>query len=468
MSPMSSNRRQVAVIGAGIVGAMIAAQLQKVGDDVIIIEPEMPGGRHAASFGNGGWISASLVNPLATPELLRKLPKLLLSKDSPFSIDAITALRIAPWLIRFAIAAFQAPRISASLASLLNDCESHHLSVVRDIGAEALFDRDGQIQVWRKRSDYDGDEATWRRWREAGVEWTEIETEQLRQRLPHLSPEYTFGIHVPGTYCRSPSDYVAALVRHVTARGGRLLKANATGFELRGNRLVGVRTQTGTVSCDAAVIAAGVRSAQLTRGLGQKIPLIGERGYHAVIRGGLDPAPQERVLFMDIPAATTPSPVGLRVTGCVELKALDAPADWTKAKHLRDTVVRAYGGEPSRLGEDDYSYWLGARPSTPDSLPVIGQASASSDIMFAFGHGHVGLCTSAKTGRIVADLLHGAVPEIDVSPFSPARFAAKPLRKAPTRSRPAESAQTAQPEATGSSVGSPASSAPMPSRSLRS
>jgi D-amino-acid dehydrogenase len=113
---------------------------------------------------------------------------------------------------------------------------------------------------------------------------------------------------------------------------------------------------------------------------------------------------------------------GLRVAGQVEIASFDAAPNWRRAEILREHALRLFPALPRDLSGDRFHYWLGRRPSTPDGLPCIGPASGSRDIVHAFGHGHVGLVSSARTGRVVAQLLAGRAPEIPLQPFDPGRF----------------------------------------------
>jgi len=113
---------------------------------------------------------------------------------------------------------------------------------------------------------------------------------------------------------------------------------------------------------------------------------------------------------------------GLRIAGQVELAGLAAAPDWRRSEILRDYALRTFPGLPRDLPADRVKVWMGHRPSTPDGLPVIGPASGCADVVYAFGHGHVGLTTGPITGRLVADLLGGHPPVIDPAPYSARRF----------------------------------------------
>ena len=200
------------------------------------------------------------------------------------------------------------------------------------------------------------------------------------------------------------------------------MQAGATGFRFKAGRLAAVTTEAGEVACDAAVVAAGARSRILAEAAGDRhVSLETERGYHAVIDApGADL--RHPVMPSDGKMVVTAMAGGLRIAGQVELAGLAAAPDWRRSEILRDYALRTFPGLPRDLPADRVKVWMGHRPSTPDGLPVIGPASGCADVVYAFGHGHVGLTTGPITGRLVADLLGGHPPVIDPAPYSARRF----------------------------------------------
>ncbi len=119
----------------------------------------------------------------------------------------------------------------------------------------------------------------------------------------------------------------------------------------------------------------------------------------------------------------TPMETGLRMAGTVEFAGLEAPPDWRRARMLLKQARAMFPGLPPEVPEERLSLWMGFRPSLPDSLPVIGPATRHPNAIYAFGHGHVGLACGAMTGRLVADLVAGRPPSVDIAPFRVGRFA---------------------------------------------
>jgi D-amino-acid dehydrogenase len=415
--------KRVAVIGAGMVGVCAASWLQREGYSVFIIEPGEPG--YGASFGNAGAFNASSVTPMSMPGVMWNVPHWLLDPLGPLSLRWSYLPVIAPWLIRFiragspekahAQARALRPLVGATLAALT--------PLVRDAGADGLVHRLGHLYVYRSPQGPEKEGLAWELRRENGVEFDEFDADQLRQLEPALSRDYVRGILVrENGHTSNPLLLVQRLFDHFLRMGGELVRARAIGFRLNEKRLVAVRTDHGEEPAEAAIVCAGAWSRPLAASLGERIPLETERGYHLMIR---DPEIMPRIPTADADRkfVATPMDTGLRFAGTVELAGLAAPPDWRRARILLEQGRRMLPGLAADHSEDRISVWMGHRPSLPDSLPALGPSGATPDVIYAFGHGHVGMTSAPMTGKIVADLVAGRPPSIDIAPFAPARFA---------------------------------------------
>jgi D-amino-acid dehydrogenase len=414
----------VVVIGAGIVGAAAAWELVKDGHAVTIVEPGVPGGPQAASYGNGAWISPASIVPMSMPGLWRKVPGYLADPDGPLTIRWQALPRLAPWLIRFLMAGATVAKVEATakaLSSLLHDGPDRHMALAAEIGQPEFIRRTGLLYVFPDRAAFAAEGLGWRLRRDNGVAWVELDADELRQREPALDRRYGFGALVAaGAHCIEPGDFVGAIVDATLIRGARQRKAKATGFVIDGGRLKAVTTEDGPIDCDRAVIAAGIHSKALARAAGDRIPMESERGYHGIIAdSGI--TLRTPVMPSDGRMGNTTTRAGLRLSGQVELASVEAEPNWRRVDILLGHARATYPG----LGEVDGAKvlrWMGHRPSTPDGRPVIGPASATGDIIHAFGHGHVGLAAGPVSGRLVADLVGDRSPVIDLAPFAAPRF----------------------------------------------
>ncbi len=415
----------VVVIGAGIVGAATALELQRDGHHVALIDPGPPGGEQAASYGNGAWFSPASVVPMSMPGLWRKVPGFLMDPLGPLTIRWQHLPRLAPWLIRFLLAGATVPRVertARALRALLADAPARHAALAAEAGVPDLVERRGLLYAFPDRAAFAAEALAWRLRRDNGVIWRELDADALHRLQPALAAHYRFGLLVEdGGHCRDPGAYVAALAALAEARGATFRRTHALGFEIQAGRLTAVRTSDGLMPCDRAVIAAGVRSKALAAAAGDRVPLESERGYHVEIIAP-EAAPAIPVMPSDGRMANTLTRGGLRVSGQVELASVEAAPNWARADVLLRHAQRAYPGLPAEIPAERQRRWLGHRPSTPDGLPVIGPARNCPDIVHAFGHGHVGLAAGAITGRLAADLVGAKAPVIDPAPYSALRF----------------------------------------------
>jgi D-amino-acid dehydrogenase len=415
----------VVVIGAGIVGAACAIELLRDGHQVTIVEPGEPGGEQAASYGNGTLLNPSSVIPMASPGLWKKVPGYLSDPLGPLAIRWSYLPKLWPWLRRFVTAGSTPAKVAAigrALKPLLDAAPEHHRALAEEAGVGSLITRQGVLFAFPDRAAFDAEALSWHVRRENGVQWLELDEDELRQREPSLDRRYKFAVLVEANgQCRDPGAYVAALVRHAVALGADLRRARATGLRIATRRLQAVLTETGEIACDKAVIAAGAWSKVLARAAGDAVPLETERGYHVVIA---DPGVEPRypVMPSDGKMGCAMTPQGLRLGGQVELAGLEAAPNWQRAEVLLRFARKVYPGIPADLPRERIKLWMGHRPSMPDGLPCLGPASGCHDVVHAFGHGHVGLTAGATTGKLVAEVIGGRRPSIDLAPYAATRF----------------------------------------------
>ncbi len=412
----------VAVIGGGVIGVCCASLLLARGFAVTIVEPdEIAGG---SSFGNAGCFNPSSVVPMSMPGNLAKVPGWLLDPLGPLSIRWRYLPKIAPWLMQFLKAGSRenVERQAAALGDLLRDSPGAYLPLVENAGARDLLRRDGHLMAYPSRADFEADALAWQLRDRNGISYSVLENEALWEREPSLSRSYRLGVLLPGNgHTVNPQRFVRALADAFVRDGGQIRRARVGGFELVDGRLSGLRTNDGFLAADRAVVAAGARSRQLARQLGDAVPLDTERGYHVVIS---NPEARPSLPILDTAGkfVATPMETGLRLAGTVEFAGLEAAPDWRRARNLLKLGKRLFPALENDYPESRLSLWMGFRPSMPDSLPVIGYSRRSRDVVHAFGHGHVGMAAGATTGQLVTDLTAGTTPRLPVEPFSPQRF----------------------------------------------
>lgn len=413
---------RIGVIGGGAIGVAAASWMQRDGAEVFILEPNGVG--NGASYGNAGCFNPSSVVPMSMPGMLHKVPGWLFDPLGPLSIRWSYLPTIAPWLARF-VRAGQHEKVrhqASALRALLHSSPEQWAPLVRHAGAEHLVRRNGHLVVYRSRQAFDGDALGWKLRRDNGIAFEVLDSDALRQQEPALSRDYTLGVFIPDNgHTTDPHALISALADAFQRDGGAIVNGRARSLAFEGQTLVGIETDVGRLAADRVVIAAGAFSKPLASELGDDIPLDTERGYHVVIR---DPEITPRTSMLDAEGkfVCTPMNGGLRLAGTVEFGGLDAAPDMRRARKLLTLGRRLFPGLAADYPEERLETWMGFRPSLPDSLPVIGPSRRSPEVFYAFGHGHVGIAGAAQTGRIIADLVAGRPPAIDIAPFSPARF----------------------------------------------
>ncbi|MGA0570224.1 NAD(P)/FAD-dependent oxidoreductase [Variovorax sp. VNK109] len=409
----------IAVIGTGIVGTCTAAWLQRDGHQITFFDPREPG--EACSFGNAGSLSPSACLPVGMPGMWKRVPRWLLDPLGPLTVRWAYAPAVVPWLLSMLRHSTreEVTRIATALRSLLEPIFDCYDPLIGDAGATHLVRRSGCLYVYSSRETA----AQWA-WgmnlrRSLGVNMIDIGQEELESLEPDLKGKFRFGILAPENGSTSdPSALVKALHAHSVARGARSVRQAVTGFEQQGGQVTGVKTADGQATpVDGVVIAAGAWSGQLAAVLGTRVPLETQRGYHVTVRSS-NLQLKHTVMAVEHNLMVNPMAMGLRLAGTVEFAGLKAPPNYDRAQRL----LRQGQDLFPHLDTSDTTQWMGHRPCMPDSLPVIGRTRRADNAWLAFGHGHMGMCMGATTGREVAHLVAGRQPQVDLKPFSPERF----------------------------------------------
>ncbi len=414
--------RQVAIIGAGIVGACTALMLQRYGHGVVIIDPKPPG--EGASFGNAGCLNASSIVPMSMPGLWKDVPRWLLDPLGPLSVRWSYLPKLAPWLVRFMQSGRPENVVAqaSALRVLLQPTLELMTSLAREAGADDLVRHAGHLYVYRSEKGFRKDRGGWTLRQENGVKLQVLDRAALREFDPALAPHFTRGVFVEENgHTVNPSKLVKRLVEQAMRNGASLRPAIAHSILLDGHEVRGVQTSAGEIAADCVVVAAGAHSKPLADQMGDRIMLDTERGYHLMIR---DPEVKPTVPTTDAEGKFIANAMedGLRLAGTVELGGLKLPPDWRRARMLLKSARKMLPGLSAEYPEERLTLWMGFRPSMPDSLPVIGPSTRSASVLYAFGHGHVGMTGAPMTAKILAASISGQNLGVDISAFSPTRF----------------------------------------------
>lgn len=408
----------VAIVGAGIVGLATAVALLDAGRRVVLIDAD--GIARGTSSGNAGGLAFSEILPLASKGMLRQLPRWLADPLGPLTVPPSYLPRIAPWLLRFWRSGWADRRdaATAAQAALMRLASTEMQALIDRAGLSEMVHEDGVLELYESEQELTASLPGWAERERHGIDFEHVRGARLAELQPGLSPRLVAGTFVPSWHSvDDPYRFAATIGEHATGRGAELLQ----------QRVVALRPAEGGVELSLAdgsslrarqaVVAAGAWSKSLTDPLGDAVPLETERGYNTTLpAGSLDL--RRQLTFGGHGFVISKLASGIRVGGAVELGGLELPPNYARADAMLQKAARFLPGLTTEGG----TQWMGYRPSLPDSLPVIGAASASPDIVYAFGHGHLGLTQSAATGRLVQQLLDRQPPAIDLSPFSPQRF----------------------------------------------
>jgi D-amino-acid dehydrogenase len=414
-----TDENHVSVIGAGIVGVSSALYLRLAGVPVTLFDPNGPGS--GCSSGNAGMLGVDSCVPIALPGVGKSIPRMLASSDGPLGLDPSQLLSSLPWFVQFLRAS--APKRVSEISNALNRLQVQiphcYATVLSAAGAHQLVESVGKIHLYEKEQVYELGVFSRSLQIDHGVEFSILAPEEVAQMSPGLTRDVYRGVFYPNArHCINPQRMVESLAHAFVESGGTILRDRISDIEIGADgprRLIG---ETAGYPVRRIVLAAGIGSKKLARRVGAKVPMIPHRGYHVMLPQfdlRLPVKSEDRKVIL------TPMAEGIRVTGIAEIADPDkAPVQryWNRLeKH-----ARALAHHPFESGER--SVWVGSRPCTPDSLPVIGRSPRFPSVVLAYGHGHFGLGLGPVTGRLVCDILTGDQPLVPLEAYSPDRFAA--------------------------------------------
>ncbi|MBV6656865.1 MAG: FAD-binding oxidoreductase [Devosiaceae bacterium] len=410
---------QVIVVGAGIIGVSAALELQRRGLSVRVLDRS--GVASEASAASAGAFAFADTIPLATPGIMRKAPKWLLDPLGPLSVPPAYAFKILPWMLRFWRASWQ-DRFPASLAaqSALNALAQEALErQIADVDGEAFMQRDGQLNLYAGAREFRASLASWELRREQGLVFEHLYSPaDIAEIQPGLSPQFTHATYTPNWLNTvDPRLWTERLARVFRDRGGEIGQAEVLAMDQAGGDGITLQASSGAVTAERVVVACGAWSHRLAKTLGDRFPLETERGYNTTLAPGAFDL-RTHLTFSSHGFVVTRINGGVRVGGAVELGGLDLPPNFKRADVLLDKSKRFLPG----LNTEGGRQWMGFRPSMPDSLPVIGRSPRAPRLVYAFGHGHLGLTQSAATAELVSHLVFGEDAPLSMAPYAPDRF----------------------------------------------
>lgn len=416
-----SATRSITVLGAGIVGVCCALSLQRNGFAVCLIDRGEPGA--GCSSGNAGMIQTGSILPLAVPGILKRAPRMLLDPEGPLVLPWRQVPRLFPWLRTFVGNAKpeKMATTARALAALLAQAKDAYRVLMAGTTASGLFRSRGELYVFRSAAAQTMLAGKFAMLRAYGIDYVEIPGADLKTWEPALAEGYGYGYYLPDSeYVVDPLGLTRCLFDAFVDAGGRFLRKDIEHTQRAPDGRLSLHARDDDVHvANELVVASGAASGPMARMLGATMPIEPLRGYHVQVPAdGITLAGP--VIEGDMNIAATPMRDGIRIAGTLEFASLESPPRWRRADMLLPIARRMLPG----LHEEANARWFGDRPGTPDSLPVLGAAPGHSNVWYAFGHGQLGLTLAAITGRLLADLMAGRRPSVDLTPFRPDRFVA--------------------------------------------
>lgn len=414
---MAAQLKQIAVVGAGVVGLCTALEVQRQGFEVTLFDRDEPG--RGASFGNAGYLATELVAPLATPETVKSAIPMWLDRNGPLSLPLRYLHRSLPWLLRFCRAALpsQVAQGQAALSQLNQQSVAAWQRSLSDIDATEMLVQSGYLLVWESSARLKDAQqhADWLA--EQGIETELVQGARLAELEPELAPKLSHALYFPHAWRVSdPFQLCQRLAAAFQAQGG-VIRQQTVASILPAGQGVQLRCADAEYDFDRAIICAGAWSRQFLPDL--PVPLEGERGYHLTwptdaVQLNHPIGSAERRMVM------SPLDSGVRVVGMTEFGGLSlAPLkrSYAALRHHAQQLFPALQNV-SQLEQP----WMGHRPTLPDSLPVIDRHPVHPQLLFAFGNQHLGLTQAAITAELVVQLMLEHSAAVDITPFRVDRF----------------------------------------------
>ena len=406
----------VGVIGAGIQGVCIGLQLIKKGIPVTIFDKNDPGSM--SSYGNAGHFSPYAVVQLNRPDVIYDIPKMLLSSYGPLALKWNYIPKMIPWIFKYLKSSTKKSMMHTTkyMHQILDLSLDAYDEVLSEIDTTNLVERKGIIYVWTNKN-LKSRKMEIKIRKDLGIKQKLLSKEEVLELEPNLSPVFDAGVFYDYAYhARDPKEITKKLFELFLKSGGKFKKDEVTSVEQTKYNQTQIKTNSETFNFEKIVLACGAFSKKLTDQLGEKIPLDTERGYHIHYKN-MDHLLKRPVIFLDRGFGMTPMNQGLRAVGTVELGGFDNPISKKRIDYI-DKCAKELLPQLEEFQDE----WLGFRPTLPDFLPVIGPSLKNRNIIYAFGHHHLGWTLGAITGKIVSGIVNEEKTNLDLTPYSSSRF----------------------------------------------
>tara|TARA_B100001123_G_scaffold440570_1_gene579892 strand:- start:39 stop:1271 length:1233 start_codon:yes stop_codon:yes gene_type:complete len=408
--------KNIAVVGAGIIGICSAFFLQKSGYKVTLIDHNEPGSQ--TSFGHACTFANYACMPINSPSIFKQLPSLLLKKDGPLSIDYFYLLKNMSWVFQFLknCQPKKVKYIASSLKNLLDHSASAYDEIFNEVNVSKYIENNETLYLYNSQKDYQVDQYSIDLRRNLGVDLRELDKNAIKDLEPNIAPEYYKGILFKDSkFTNNPIKISQKIFNTFLNKGGVFLNKKVKNIQEEENKL-NIFYDNNKSSYDKIVICSGAWSKKLALMIGDDFPLDTERGYHVLFNN------HDKLISRSVGCSQSGFYLiqihdGIRAAGTVEIAGLQKGINNKRIKMIEREARKLL---PS-LNEVK-STWIGFRPTLPDSMPVIGQSPKNKKVYYAFGHQHIGWTSAAITGKAIQYTIEDKKQNFDLSPFNPQRF----------------------------------------------
>jgi D-amino-acid dehydrogenase len=415
---------KVLVLGSGVIGTAVAYYLARAGHEVEVVDRQS-GPALETSFANAGEVSPGYSAPWAGPGVPVKAIKWMLMQHSPLVIWPL--LDPAMWRWGWQMLMNCNARAYALNKSRMVPIAEYSRDCLKALRAETGIGYDdraqGTLQLFRTQKQLDGIGGDVEVLRQYGVPFEVLDRAgfcKVEPALAHTQHKFVGALRLPGDETGDCFKFTNALAELAKGLGVRFrFDTKIESLQVGGGAITGVFTSAGLLRADKVVLALGSYSPQLLEPVGIRIPVYPVKGYSITVPiTDAAHAPESTIMDETHKVAVTRLGDRIRVGGTAELAGYSLNLREARRGTLEHVVTDLFpkGGDVSQA-----SFWCGLRPMTPDGTPIVG-ATPVNGLLLATGHGTLGWTMACGTGRVVADLVSGRQPEIDVSGLAMARY----------------------------------------------
>ena len=414
ISPGSS----VAIIGAGVVGMASACVLNRKGYEVTVFDPYYPGDG-GSSKANAGHIGASDIFPLSTPGIHWKALKMLMDSDAPLKVPLKDFWLQIPWFWQFLLTSNENrfKKATDALSYLCYNSIRDTKELLEYSNIAQKLEQNGCAFIYDTKLSFNKSIKSWDERNSRGFSSEVLNSKKIAQITPTINEKFKYAyLSHHWAKVSEPKDIVQGLADSAKMNGVyfRQERVNSVSEKLNS---ISVNAEKGNGKYDAVVIAAGINSVSIAKSLGDFLPITAERGYNLTIPlSNIDI--DIPIVFADRGIVATSLESGLRIGGWAEYAHPSRSAN----PHYFSSIARISQDLFPGLNIENANYWMGSRPSTPDSVPVISRSLKIDRVFYNSGHGHYGLTHAATSANLLCNLMEGEQNLTKIEALSIDRF----------------------------------------------